>query len=316
MFRPAKATLGYPTQSAAIAALLGAGLTVKEVAARIGCSAQSVYVQQSKMRERARKAAGSAKASTSQVVWTPEKQAKARRLFGQSMVLIADALQVPPQEFLRMMLKGAQPQDDVLKALPAPSVAELSRDDDEAELAALEQEQQDEIQSDGTDGAVDDRGDADVVRGFSGPDAGTASPPVEPAGIAIRRTIAAAQDEAEEVETAAAEPEPEASAKGLTRAPSRSASLADEIVARHHGPRTVPAPKSVAGHADPMAMPMATSVPERFKLRDEAGAYLHEHERGMTRVSRFIWRGTAAEVKSLKRKKPHLRALIEEVAIG
>jgi hypothetical protein len=151
MFRPAKATLGYPTQSAAIAALLGAGLTVKEVAARIGCSAQSVYVQQSKMRERARKAAGSAKASTSQVVWTPEKQAKARRLFGQSMVLIADALQVPPQEFLRMMLKGAQPQDDVLKALPAPSVAELSRDDDEAELAALEQEQQDEIQSDGTD---------------------------------------------------------------------------------------------------------------------------------------------------------------------
>jgi hypothetical protein len=65
-----------------------------------------------------------------------------------------------------------------------------------------------------------------------------------------------------------------------------------------------------------MAMPMATSVPERFKLRDEAGAYLHEHERGMTRVSRFIWRGTAAEVKSLKRKKPHLRALIEEVAIG
>jgi hypothetical protein len=42
-------------------------------------------------------------------IWTPEKLEKARRLFGKTMILIAEALEVPPKELLEYGLKGVLP---------------------------------------------------------------------------------------------------------------------------------------------------------------------------------------------------------------
>lgn len=125
----------------------------------------------------------------------------------------------------------------------------------------------------------------------------------------VRDDLAAAEDEriADEAALAAMAGEDDADTDE-TEDGGGVAQLPSPALERPSTPVIEPAPKSVAGRADPMA----TTLPVLLKLKSEAGDYLHEHERGMTRLPKFIWRGTADEVKSLKRKKPHLRPLIEE----
>ena len=43
---------------------------------------------------------------------------------------------------------------------------------------------------------------------------------------------------------------------------------------------------------------------QRFTLRDLDGQVLHSHPRGLTRLSRFFWVGTAEQVAKLKRQHP------------
>ncbi len=47
----------------------------------------------------------------------------------------------------------------------------------------------------------------------------------------------------------------------------------------------------------------------RYRLHNLFGEYLHEHERGLTRVSKFFWRGTEADVVALWKRRPHFRDL-------
>ena len=101
----AQPTLGFPTKTAAIEALLGQGLEPRAVAERIGCSPQTVFTAQSKLRRRAKAIAESDLPQPG--IWTAEKHAKARRLFGKSMMLIAEALQVPPKELLQLVVAVA-----------------------------------------------------------------------------------------------------------------------------------------------------------------------------------------------------------------
>ena len=80
--------------------------------------------------------------------------------------------------------------------------------------------------------------------------------------------------------------------------------------------RAVPAAEEEAAPAAPgetqsTRSPHQTAA-ERFKLGNEAGEYLHEHTRGMTRISRFVWRGSKAELDELLRRKPHLNTLVPE----
>lgn len=55
--------------------------------------------------------------------------------------------------------------------------------------------------------------------------------------------------------------------------------------------------------------PAAPGRTARYRLHNGLGEYLHEHERGLTRVSKFFWRGTEAEVVALWKRRPHFRDL-------
>lgn len=58
----------------------------------------------------------------------------------------------------------------------------------------------------------------------------------------------------------------------------------------------------------------APAAPGLYRLRNELGEYLHEHERGMTRLPKFFWRGTEAQVVSLFKRRPHFKDLDLEPA--
>jgi hypothetical protein len=47
----------------------------------------------------------------------------------------------------------------------------------------------------------------------------------------------------------------------------------------------------------------------RYRLHNGLGEYLHAHERGLTRVPKFFWRGTEAEVVALRKRRPQFREL-------
>jgi hypothetical protein len=88
------------------------------------------------------------------------------------------------------------------------------------------------------------------------------------------------------------------------------------------------APPETLGHASPtpagtQAPPVDISVArdERrsgglFKLRNGYGEYLHERGRGMTRLSQFMWRGTADEVRVLQKRHSHLAELEPVPVLG
>lgn len=167
----AQPVLGYPSKGAAIDALFLSGMKPNYIAIEVGTTPASVrsrIKEQRKLgllppgRRPGRKtievrAAIDAGRDT-RGIWTPEKLEKARRLFGKTMLYIAEALQVPPKELLEYGLKGvlppmgegqrvaqlledrsqqtAEPQPIEQPVVPAPEQSP-DRDDDEAELARL-----------------------------------------------------------------------------------------------------------------------------------------------------------------------------------
>lgn len=66
---------------------------------------------------------------------------------------------------------------------------------------------------------------------------------------------------------------------------------------------------SGAAEGDKAGTPAPVPASARFRLHNGLGEYLHEHERGLTRVSKFFWRGTEADVVALWKRRPHFRAL-------
>lgn len=52
----------------------------------------------------------------------------------------------------------------------------------------------------------------------------------------------------------------------------------------------------------------------RFFLRNEGGEYLHQGTHTFTRIAKFYWTGTEADILSLKKAKPYLSDLAEQVA--
>lgn len=288
-----KPTLGYPSQTAAVEALWAEGLKPKQIAERTGIPLQSVYTLLSQAKARARGLASQVEPDSKPGIWTTEKLGKARRLFGKTMIMIAEALQVPPKELLEFGLRGV-----------IPPMGEGQR------VAALLEEMAQEPAPGG-----------DAPPSPEGRESRLQLPaPAEDERAADEAELAALEEEDDaDAEFTDAEPEeePVAEERGASRGgqdgPARAFPGAPEPLTPVVGADALPlAPKAVAGLADPLAVPMAASIKARFKLRNEMGEYLHEHERGMTRLSRFIWRGTAEDVRSLMRKKPHLRQLEQE----
>lgn len=202
MAQPKQPVAGYPSKGEAIIALHLQGLTPFMIAEKTGSTpgavTQTIRVHKKKLeaasageapaqkkkpgrKPKAAPIANNERPEATPGIWTPEKLAKARKLFGKTMIMIAEALQVPAAELLAYGLNGVLPPmgekqrlgqllsamaegraPDAL-ALPAPiSEPEIdqvflgniekpddgpSRDDDEAELAALDEEDEDGEQS-------------------------------------------------------------------------------------------------------------------------------------------------------------------------
>lgn len=163
---------GYPSKTAAVVALRAANVPVEEIAERLEITKASVYALIAYAKRKPPRvgaavdvAAAESTAPDTRGLWTTEKLEKARRLIGKSVILIAEALQVPADELLLYGLKGiippmgasqrigdllsqiadGAPTPDEPLALPPPAAEgdEPTREDDEAELAALEEAPED-----------------------------------------------------------------------------------------------------------------------------------------------------------------------------
>lgn len=166
-----QAVAGHLSKQAATIALFREGKKAKEIAELIGSTADAVYVAIAIGRKNGelppsgrverRKARDAARPEATPGMWTPEKAAKVRRLYGTTLIYIAEAVDVDPAELLRYVIHGVIPPSQTLRdatdiawngtplpaeqrALPAPVAAEPaeppaepSREDDEAELARL-----------------------------------------------------------------------------------------------------------------------------------------------------------------------------------
>ncbi|MGZ5905150.1 MAG: hypothetical protein ACXWKQ_07365 [Reyranella sp.] len=188
----ARPTLGHPTKDAAIIAMVKEGKRPSEIARELGDPPKQVSAKIWKARQRgllppaagtgrarSKFAPGAAPQAPKKPVWTAEKRTKARRLFGRTMIYIAEAIDVPAEEFLKYVLHGVIPPSHTLvdadaidwrdeppaevqpqlappapEPEPEPGATEVpaedfvdvtpapSRDDDEAELARLEAEEE------------------------------------------------------------------------------------------------------------------------------------------------------------------------------
>lgn len=124
----------YPTKTAAIMALASLNLSHSEIGKKIGSSTGSVGAVISQQRKKAARDNG--RLDSLPNTWTAEKRDKVRRLFGTTMVYIAEAVQVPADELLTYVLHGVVPPSQAVRLpedikwvpprvqLPAPPVLE------------------------------------------------------------------------------------------------------------------------------------------------------------------------------------------------
>jgi hypothetical protein len=163
----AKPVLGYPSKTDAVVALKAQKLDWPTIAEAVGTTVVSAKAlwQSGKKRGVLPIPPPANPAPDTRGIWTTEKLDRARRLFGKTMLYIAEALEVPPLELMQYGLKGVLPpmgkgqrvaqlleHDDkepaggtgaASIALPAPAGA--SDRDDEAELAAMADQDEEEI---------------------------------------------------------------------------------------------------------------------------------------------------------------------------
>lgn len=333
--------MGYPSKKAAIRALHDNGMTPFMIAKQIGSTVDSVYVTISALRREA-KAAGAAPSPRSKTgpkqataaepdtrgIWTPEKLTRARRLFGKTMIYIAEALQVPADELLRYALNGTLPPigtgqrlGDLLAqmaengaplpsdmpALPAPETPpQPSREDDEAELAALENATEAEEPDDGAvqrinavsaDSSVHHHDAADG--GLAGTESLSSEPPPPVDQLGGERVR-------EEAHPAPA-PEPAAPADAPPAAETAqdAAGSGDhlEAVSREPGAEVEQVP------------PGLTIRTYRIK-GTQPGTYLHKSENTFTRHLAQVWTGTAPAMERLFKRHPDYRDLDPERVPG
>jgi hypothetical protein len=105
----------YPSKTAAIMALSDRGAPQSEIARKIGITINSVGSVVSQQKRKRAKANPTPEATPG--LWTPEKAKKVRRLFGKTMILIAEAVQVPPAELLTYVLHGVIPPSQAVSGV-------------------------------------------------------------------------------------------------------------------------------------------------------------------------------------------------------
>lgn len=272
--------IDYPTKTAAIMALHSRNtLSHSQIAALVGTDTGSVGAVISQQRRKAARANGDASAMPG--LWTPEKRDKVRRLFGRTMVLIADSVQVPPAELLTYVLHGVippsqairdpgdirwnTPKDGVQVQLPAPpdrlaKVVDDYFDRQEEDVAPAGSEMLPREAFEGSDT------DPDVV---------DADHMVEPGRE---------DDEAELARLAALE--------------------AGEVAP--------PAPERFQEQAPDTGPVEELVVVWQYRLKNEVGEYLHKSGKGMTRNIDAAWKGPSQQLEEILKRHPHLKELDEQ----
>lgn len=308
--------LGYPTKREAVVALYLQGLMPHMIVEKTGLTTGAVTGHIS-LHRRAQKAAGGAApapAATPAVkrpgrktlaeraeanaardtrgIWTPEKLEKARRLFGQTMLYIAEALEVPPKELLEYGLKGVLPPMGEGQRVAA-LLEDLSQERDDARSDA---------QSSSEFPALAPPAAAEAPTGGSG----SAAAPGDPEAAAAEHPAGHPPPQPAAAEAPDLEPDRDDDEAELARL----AALEDEDA--DIDDTTDPQPEQEDETGTAVAPPAPSpEPPRRYRLSNELGEFLHESGHGMTRNPRIAWSGTPIEIEALRRKKPQCKQLDE-----
>lgn len=296
---------GFPNKTEAIKAFHAQGMTPFMIAERIGSTPASVSERLRQLRRdagdgtdkryaangggkkrpgqrtRAERAEANAKRDT-RGIWTPEKLEKARRLFGKTMLYIAEALEVPPMELMEYGLKGVLPPMGEGQRV-AQLLEDLSNRENDNGTAALR---------------------ADVPETADGPAAAEPAA-ADPAG---QESMAApaADPLGEEVEPDREDDEAELA---------RLAEVEDEDDADKGSepePVTPRADEKPAPAATPRATPTAPEPGHQYYLTDEAGQWLHESLEALTKNRKYAWKGTTKKIAIVLQRMPKWKVLVPE----
>jgi|GEM_PF-5848043 hypothetical protein len=140
----------YPSKQAASYALRERGLDWQTIVDKVGTTLDGAKVGHRTERKRLAGQPGHSP-ELQPGIWTPEKRDKVQRLFGLTMIEIADAVAVPPAELLKYVLHGVVPPSQAVRdisdidwrgAANVPQAqlappAEPGRDDDDMQPPAI-----------------------------------------------------------------------------------------------------------------------------------------------------------------------------------
>lgn len=294
--------LGFPNKKAAILALSAEGRPNDYIAQRTQSTAHTV----AKVLRDARRDAGQGRnkgqrgpgpAPDNRGIWTPEKLEKAHRLFGKTMLYIAEALQVPADELVAYGLKGVIPPMG-----RAQRVAQLLED----HTRQAEGERDGDVDAAGADecaaGSVGGAGDDDAAAAALGhDDSGVGLEPAKPGALhrEARSDHSGGGGSAADAAPAAEGRAGGDAAAGAAEAPAAAVAAEDPAV----GPEAVPAPVAARG---PSTAPLIadTEIAGEVHLRSWDGQRLHVNGRVLTRIPRFYWRGSRAAAEAMRAKAP------------
>lgn len=266
--------IGYPSQVDAVEALMLDGLDRHAITARVGLPLVKVDRLMWRVRERGTVERPAPRRSE----WTAEKLEKARRLFDLTMAEIAKALDVTVPDLLRAIA-------------PAHVIAEPSREDDDAELTALD-----------ASGGLDDNQDDDALEPV-------ALPPADPPRLAA--VADEADQPAQEASSTAARMDVPGSVPVIETRPvptENGGGYPDNGEAK----ALTPSSEVPGASAGTQAPPVET--PPLYRLKSDSGDYLEKSGVGLTRVLRRAWVGTAAQIEQIYRRRPEYRNLDAERA--
>jgi len=310
--------LGFPNKKAAILALSAEGRPNDYIAQRTKSTADTVATVLRKARRdagegRNKGQRGPGPAPDNRGIWTPEKLEKAHRLFGKTMLYIAEALQVPADELVAYGLKGVIPPMG-----RAQRVAQLLED----HARQAEGDGDGNVDAAGADecaaGSVGGAGDDDAAAAALGhDDSGVGLEPAKPGALhrEARSDHSGGGGSAADAAPAAEGRAGGDAAAGAAEAPAAAVAAEDPAVV----PEAVPAPVAAGGPStalvDEAPPPMAPGAPAapliadteiagEVHLRSWDGQRLHVNGRVLTRIPRFYWRGSRAAAEAMRAKAP------------
>lgn len=297
---------GYPSKMAAAVALRASGLDFEQIAERINSTPGSVRASLRDAKKQAL-AAPSAKPDATPGIWTPEKREKVRRLYGKTLIMIAEAVAVPADELLRYVIHGVVPPSQRIR-----SDAEIEwQDPDQLQLPAPETVSKDTQRRSGTARkAPSSSAPSDGIAGLKQGAQPVADPlPLDDLVPYGQSPVQEALDDVKELEAAVEQ---------LAIAAGADPAIVPEVVAAIGGVQAALAEREAdEAELDRLAALEAAGVPAvieeepeppLFRLQHKSGAWLHNDLNGTTYKLPQAWKGTAADIERVYVMLPKLKS--------